>query len=291
MHNHKGQMRAGIVVLFAICQGCFTTPTTAVGNAATGCPADMAYVPAGSFSMGTSDDAFAPDEKPAHRVTLSAYCVDRTEVTVKAFAECVRAGKCPAPGEPSNASVWDAGCNGSRADRQEHPVNCVDWEQSATYCSWMNKRLPTEAEWERAARGDDGRMYPWGNQMPTARHLNACGQECKQQEFGTVYTESDRWAATAPVASYPDGKSPYGADDMAGNVWEWTSDWFGSYSPQDSVTPNGPVTGNVKVYRGGGWNAGSSFLVRTVARIKIKPEYRSPFLGFRCGRSLNAPTR
>jgi formylglycine-generating enzyme required for sulfatase activity len=145
----------------------------AVPAAASGCPSDMVHVPGGRFSMG-SPGVGGDDEHPQHQVTLAGYCIDRIEVTVVAYTRCVASGKCTAAQEPAKAG-FDSLCNGTRADRQEHPVNCVDWNQATAYCGWVKKRLPSEAEWEYAARGGDGRMYPWGNDAPSAKRLNACG--------------------------------------------------------------------------------------------------------------------
>jgi serine/threonine-protein kinase len=228
----------------------------------------MVYVPAGIFWMGSTsaevEDAAAAcvsdggseipcrrgygAEGPRHEIYLGAFWIDRTEVTNAQYRTCVEAGVCEEP------TVCDWGAptytEGSKAD---HPVVCVDWNDARTYCQWAGKRLPTEAEWEKAARGTDEFIYPWGDTFD-GRLVNSCDINCefverKNEDWDDGYTD------TAPVGSYADGASPYGAWDMAGNVWEWVSDWYdGSYyalSPNSN--PPGPDTGTFKVARGGSW--------------------------------------
>jgi formylglycine-generating enzyme len=261
------------------------------------CPNDMVQVPAGTFQMGSPDGVGGVDEHPQHKVTLSTYCIDRTEVTVRAYAACVAAKGCLAAPLTVNVSGYSAEeaktasqfCN--RDDRPDHPINCVDWDQAVAYCTWAGKRLPTEAEWEYAARGNDSRAYPWGNEAPSATHLNACGTECVamvkrilNKEWQPMYGASDGWETTAPVGSFPKGASPFGALDMAGNVWEWTADWYGEYSAGALTNPHGAATGTFRVDRGGGWIRYDLDDVRTTSRSKIIPSYRNRSVGFRCVR-------
>jgi formylglycine-generating enzyme required for sulfatase activity len=182
-------------------------------------------------------------------------------------------------------------CNGE--DRPDHPINCVDWKQADTYCRWARKRLPTEAEWEYAARGTDGRVYPWGNELPTEQRLNACGPECVamakrvlNQDWTQVqmYRTSDGWETTAPVGSFPSGASPFGALDMAGNVWEWTADWYGDYSKAQETNPHGAKTGTFRVVRGGGWTNFGAGLVGAADRVGLVASNRFYNVGFRCAR-------
>lgn len=165
----------------------------------------MLLVPGGTFVMG-SDTGGQEDEHPAHRVTLRAFLLDRTEVTNRAYAACVSAGTCRAP-DPVSASrnhfAPDAAFRGP-----EQPVSSISWDDASAYCVSVGKRLPTEAEFERAARGDDQRMFPWGNEPPTP----------ERAVFGT--------SRTADVATHPGGAGPYGHLDLAGNVWEWTRDFY-----------------------------------------------------------------
>jgi formylglycine-generating enzyme required for sulfatase activity len=180
-------------------------------------------------------------------------------------------------------------CN--REDRPDHPINCVDWAQATAYCKWAVKRLLTEAEWEYAARGPKGYPYPWGNDPPTATRLNACGTECEAMakreldvDWKTMYEASDAWETTAPVGSFPEGVSPFGALDMAGNVWEWTADWYGNYTDTAATNPQGANRGSFRVNRGGGWFSFARGDVRAASRYWRDPTVRTDTLGFRCAR-------
>jgi formylglycine-generating enzyme required for sulfatase activity len=188
---------------------------------------------------------------PPRRGRLDAFAIDRHEVTVAQYRRCVQAGACREPG-------GSPACNWTRADRSRHPVNCVDWNQARAYCAWAGKRLPSEAEWEKAARGARARAYPWGDAPPDCARAAMSG--CTRH--------------TAPVGSRsPRGDSPYGLWDMAGNVWEWVSDSHGS-GPQ----------GRARVCRGGSWQDDADEL-RATSRDHAAPTYRHVDLGFRCARS------
>ncbi|HWU88863.1 MAG TPA: SUMF1/EgtB/PvdO family nonheme iron enzyme [Kofleriaceae bacterium] len=240
-------------------------PPPPAAPTARSCPAGMAHVAAGTFEMGNPAGIGDFDERPQHAVTLSGYCIDKTEVTVVAYAACVAARACTTAAVTSSEL-----CN--RPDRIYHPVNCVDWNQAAAYCKWAGKRLPTEAEWEYAARGNDGRVYPWGREAPSPRYLNMDGA-------------ADGWAATAPVGSFPAGASPVGALDMAGNVWEWTADWYGGAYEAAAVTdPPGAKTGAHRVLRGGSWdNLGAAWVGATFRNWREPSDHHSN-VGFRCAR-------
>ena len=170
------------------------------------------------------------------------------------------------------------------------PANCVTWMQARDFCAAEGARLPTEAEWELAARGTDGRRYPWGDAEPTTARLNACGAEClawgKKHgvELPTMHREDDGWPTTAPVGSFPAGASPFGAVDMTGNVWEWVADRHGAYEAAESVAPTGPEVGEERVLRGGAWNGSDSAWVRPTYRFSASPSMRSHGIGFRCAR-------
>ena len=224
-------------------------------------PVEMAVVPAGDFLMGSDDPGLDPDERPAARLHLEAFWIDRVEVTNARYAVCVEAGACS---RPIGTAFGDA-------TKGNHPVTIVSWTQATAYCRWLDKRLPTEAEWEKAARGGDGRRYPWGPYFEPDR-LNA------------GYT-----AGTTAVGSYTGGASPYGVLDMAGNVWEWTSSLYRPYPYDPRDGREDPEARGARVNRGGSWYYGASY-VRTTYRATADHIYRRiADLGFRCA-SSNAPT-
>ena len=255
--------------------------------------AGMVEIPAGSFLMGSNDgDA---DEKPVHRVTLPGFYLDRTEVTMAQYQACVTKGGCSelqktvkwVQGDAEWVKKWSPFCNVNQAGREQHPVNCVDWSQAATYCKWAGKRLPTEEEWEYAARGTDGRKYPWGNEAPRAGLLNGCGSECiemgRRLKLGwnedRMYSGNDGWETTAPVGSVKGDKSPFGVMDMGGNVTEWLQDWYrNSYQKSDGPTKN-------RSLRGASWFYGNPSFARAPYRGGLSPVYRFGLVGFRCART------
>lgn len=189
---------------------------------------EMVYVPAGTFVMGLDEGRF--DEEPQHEVYLDGFWIDRTEVTNAMYRSCMQAGGCTTPGLDKYYPYKEF---------SDYPVVYVSWEQANTYCEWVGRRLPTEAEWEKAARGTDGRLYPWGDEVPNSTMLNFA------RENGDIM----------PVGSFPEGASPYGALDMAGNAWEWVADWYAAhyYSNSPQSNPSGPEEGSYRVCRGGGW--------------------------------------
>ena len=225
-------------------------------------PGLMVEVPAGSFWMGCapSDTSCGSNESPYHDVMLDAFFIDVTEVTVSAYGDCVSAGVCTAPGTSSD-------CNWGVSGREDHPVNCVDWYEAESYCAWAGKRLPAEAEWERAARGTDERIYPWGNTSP----------DCTLAQYYGCPGE------TIEVGSLPAGVSPYAVVDMSGNVWEWVSDWYDSsyYSSSPSSNPTGPSSGPSRVIRGGSWGSAAANL-RASYRFGFSPSDSFVYVGFRC---------
>ena len=200
------------------------------------------------------------DQQPVHTETVGAFFMDEFEVTVDQYAACVSAGKCTAAGGSSVSEYCNAGVVG----RGNHSINCVDWNQAVAYCTSVGKRLPTEVEWEYAARGTDGREYPWGNAAPAS-------QLCWRKN-------NTNRSSTCAVGSYPSDKSPFGVQDMAGNVTEWTSSL---YTSNYSSAP----TGTARVLRGGNWHDYASSNVRSANRYIDGPsnQYYS-VLGFRCAR-------
>jgi formylglycine-generating enzyme required for sulfatase activity len=258
----------------------------------------MIKIPGGSFFMGSDDDL--PFEKPAHQVRLTRYCMDKFEVTVAEYKACSDSGQCkraPVNNEWEGISekerkAFDPLCNiRDPEDHAKHPINCVDFEMAAKFCQEQGKRLPTEAEWEFAARGPDGRKYPWGDETPGLGHMNACGKECVAwgkkagiDDMKPMYEEDDGYAATAPVGSFPKGASRYGLEDVVGNVWEWVSDFYAPYTKDEQTDPKGPDTGADKVIRGGAWNASYPAWVRPTFRYHDVPTKRSYGIGFRCAK-------
>jgi formylglycine-generating enzyme required for sulfatase activity len=241
-------------------------PTTAAGqqHEMTGKDgAPMVLVPAGEFMMG--DNQGSDDEKPAHRVHLDAFYMDKYEVTVGQYAKFLEATGLEPPTE------W---ATMNKSQHQKRPVVYVDWSDANTYCRWAGKRLPTEAEWEKAARGTDGRMYPWGNDPPDRLRANYGKEKWNDHQ------------ALVPVGTLHDGKSPYGIYDMAGNVWEWTSDWYdkNAYKNSSAQNPKGAVSGEYKVLRGGSWYFNPQYL-RSAFRNLNKPTNRINVIGFRCAKT------
>lgn len=222
----------------------------------------MVLVPAGEFTMGSN---LGEDEKPVRRVYLNAFYMDRFEVTVEQYARYLEVTDME---EPPDWNMMN------QPQYQRRPVVNVDWEDAVNYCKWAGKRLPTEAEWEKAARGTDGRIYPWGNEAPTRLHAN----------YGRK--ELDNHQALTPVGSFEAGKSPYGIYDMAGNAWEWVFDWYDHdyYKKGPKKNPIGPAKGDGKVVRGGSWLYVPEFL-RSAHRFDAQPTNRLFGYGFRCAKT------
>ncbi len=240
----------------------------------------LVFVPSGSFAMGAAaNDALAwEDETPQHEIRLNGFWIDQIEVTNSMFAECVEEGACSPPASASSYNrpeyYEDENCG-------NYPVVNVTWYDAESYCRWADRRLPTEAEWEKAARSDDGRMYPWGNQEPNSELANFCDANCPSDD--RTREVDDGYAAEAPSASFFEGRSPFGALNMAGNVWEWVSDWMdtGYYMTSPSSNPMGPADGEMKVLRGGSW-LNTPRIIRTTSRHAALPTLSAEGIGFRC---------
>lgn len=259
----------------------------------------MVYVPAGEFEMGSDDSEvdtalemcntyYEGDcqrewfevEQPVHATALNAFWIDRTEVTIAQYQRCVEAEACEPPARSNSDTratyYGDVAYN-------DYPIVNVNWEQANVYCEWAGGRLPTEAEWEYAARGPEGRRYPWGNEYDGAR-LNSCDVNC-----GYSWAEEqfdDGYGDTAPVGSYPDGASWSGVLDLAGNVWEWTADWFGEYTAERQENPSGSSSGAGRAVRGDSAD-GTRAVSRGVARHGMAANRTYEYTGFRCVRSIS----
>jgi eukaryotic-like serine/threonine-protein kinase len=281
--------------------------SAAVAPRPTNCPEGMALVPGGRFFMG-SDDGDMKLSQPVHKVTVDTFCIDLTEVTAGAYKACSDVGECRKPepvpsypkGEKESEEDYDKKrntlaefCNFGKDGRDKHPINCISWAYSDAYCKWKKKRLPSEAEWEYAARGSDGRKFPWGDEVGDQRFMNACGTECNKWEAAhglkpsaKMYEADDGFPGTAPVGSFPKGKTKFGAFDFVGNVWEWTDDWFEAYKGDEQVNPKGAVAGERKVIRGGGFNGGFAQWVNPAFRYFQVATASAPAIGFRCASTL-----
>lgn len=231
--------------------------------------APMVLIPAGEFTMGSREEEKSADkdEQPAHQAYLDAYYIDQYEVTTARYAKFFKATNRPQP------EYWSANVV---SDHGRKPVVGVDWNDAAAYCTWAGKRLPTEAEWEKAARGTDQRVYPWGNEAPNTQRANFkhC---CDFKDYG----------ALTDVGSYEAGKGPYGTYDMAGNVWEWVADWYDVkyYSKSPARNPIGPLSGESRVLRGGSW-FNEPLYVRSASRGRAVPTKRHNAIGFRCAQDV-----
>ncbi len=248
-------------------------PTLGIGSTMIGEQGEiLVYVPAGEFTMGSdTTDTGASDEQPIHTVFLDAFWIDQTEVTNKEYEACVDGGICE---PPSSTSSYTHPNYYGNPEFDNYPVIYVNWDKANRYCRvWKGTggSLPTEAQWEKAARGADARIYPWGNDAPHKDLLNYSGN------IGD----------TTEVKNYPNTESFYGTYDMAGNVWEWVNDWYRDDYYNGSITTNnplGPKSGQYRVLRGGAWGE-SDYFVRSAIRYKIDPSYWDGNFGFRCSRS------
>jgi formylglycine-generating enzyme required for sulfatase activity len=255
----------------------------------------MVLVPGGDFMMGVENGA--DDERPVHRVSVRDLCMDRTEVTVAAYLSCVAREAC----RPPSASVEygdlsdeqraseNRYCDADATGTHNAALNCVSFTQASAYGETMGKRLPTEEEWEHAARGGaEQRLYPWGAEPPGPQLLNACGSECVTgfAELGVtlspMYAGSDGFVGVAPVGRFPAGDSRDGIHDLAGNVGEWTASPYCPYPRHDCKSP-------YRVFRGGSFQTEISARARAGARVYSNPDYRYMQVGFRCAADAARP--
>jgi serine/threonine-protein kinase len=253
---------------------------------------DMIYIPAGEFMMGTNDieaqrilegNGRQYPEVPTHNVTLDGFWIDKFEVTTGQYLKCVEAGVCEAAAH--NNAIFAGSEYYTSPDYANYPVINVTWYKARAYCEWAGRRLPTEAEWEKAARGTDGRKYTWGNDPVSNDVANLCDKNCTARYPNPKF--NDGFPETAPVGSFPKGASPYGVMDMAGNVWEWTSSIPNPYPyvATDGREADQDVAYDSKwperVWRGGTWTNGYSWL-RASLRYRSVANYWNNNLGFRC---------
>jgi formylglycine-generating enzyme len=225
--------------------------------------APMVLIPAGEFTMGS--DKGDDDEEPVHKVFVDGFYVDKFEVTNGRFAKFVEAIQSEPP--------WGFADKETPVLRQDQPVRWVNWMEAMGYCLWAGKRLPTEAEWEKAARGSDARVYPWGNDPPTPAHA--------------VFGLKEGSDTVSAIGNRDKGKSPYGVHDLAGNLYEWTTDWYDEqfYSKNPAINPKGPLEGTAKVQRGGSYINGA-YRLRSSFRTKGDPTEHDPNVGFRCAQDI-----
>jgi len=242
----------------------------------------MVAVPAGEFWYGCNqrmDQECDKDELPGETKTLPAFVIDRTEVTVEAFGRCVDAAACSDAGleipffSGKPQTTFAKNCNWDQPNRADHPINCVNWHQAEAFCEWKGGRLPSAFEWEKAARGTDARKYPWGNRRygSAKRVANIADETARKEQPSWSWAAAgydDGHYTTAPVGTYPSGASPYGALDMIGNVWEWTSDWSDESQTRREL-------------RGGAWDLKPQF-ARISNHNSFEPQARYVSIGFRC---------
>ncbi len=236
---------------------------------------EMVNVPAASYEMGCDPNVdeicyYVPEENK-HTVSIDAFQIDKYEVSFRRYQKCIDAGVCSILAVGGSMNYGWPGID-------KFPVNGITWFQAKKFCEWEGKRLPTSAEWELAARGTDGRIYPWGNDKPDCTIAVMDRENAGYLGCGTGNVMN--------IGSKPKGVSPYGAMDMAGNVWEWVSDWYDEEyyfnSPRDN--PKGPTKGLYKITRGGDFFSRAGYEVRITGRFPYDPNNYSPAIGFRCAR-------
>jgi formylglycine-generating enzyme required for sulfatase activity len=239
--------------------------------------APMVLIPAGVFTMGSNDGL--PNERPEHRVTLDAYWIDLYEVTLSAYQKFIEAANHNAP------PTWDDESASTVGDR---PAIGMGWEDAKAYCQWAEKRLPTEAEWEKAARGTDGRRFPWGQMQPFVDIANYNRGVWVSEAVTLVGVASGLEGMSVRHGLKEGGKSPYGLNHMAGNAAEWVADWYDReyYQKSPEKNPTGPASGENKVVRGGSWLDLPAAL-RVTARVSAEPDFQDRTIGFRCAKSAD----
>lgn len=236
--------------------------------------APMILIPAGPFTMGSNDGL--PSERPEHSVTLDSYYIDQYEVSMQLYGAFLLAAKHDAP------PTWDDEAATTVGDR---PAVGMGWADAAAYCAWAGKRLPTEAEWEKAARGTDGRRYPWGHMQPFVDIANYNRGVWVSEAVTLVGVAGGVEGMSVRHGLKDGGKSPYGLHHMAGNAAEWVSDWYDReyYAKSPDKNPTGPPTGEKKVLRGGSW-VDLPVALRVSARMSAEQDFQDRTIGFRCAK-------
>ena len=255
-------------------------------------PTPLVHIEGGTFMMGFTLGTFR--ELPEHEVTVEAFAIEEHEVTAAQYNACVAAGACSAPGRTGNfeglevkedtQTLLNLACTGHDPSRKHHPITCVDWHQASAYCAWIGRRLPTEEEWEFAARGEEGRTFVWGDDESLDQGgANTCEQSCQAfAESMNLFKAGaphvrDGYSLTAPPKQFPDDRTPEGVYDLAGNVTEWTASPFCLYSEPDCET-------EMKAIRGASWfMAGAGSAAR---RDPVEPGLTLGSFGFRCAANV-----
>jgi formylglycine-generating enzyme required for sulfatase activity len=232
----------------------------------------MVFIASGPFTMGSNEGL--PNERPEHTVTLDAYYIDKYEVTLTLYRKFLEAENLEAP------QTWDDEAAATVGDR---PAIGMRWESAAAYCKWAGKRLPTEAEWEKAARGSDARRYPWGNMQPFVDIANYNRGIWVSEAITLAAVTSGLEGMSVRHGLKEGGKSPFGVFHMAGNAAEWVADWYERdyYQKSPEKNPPGPVSGQKRVLRGGSW-ADLPSALRVTARFSAEPDFEDRTTGFRC---------
>jgi sulfatase modifying factor 1 len=233
---------------------------------------NLIEIPGATFMMGCgADDTDCDPDNPEHEVTVSTFMIERTEVTVAAYNACVDAGAC-------EGTIDAADCNWLVMGRDEHPINCVTWQQAVDYCTFMGRRLPTEAEWELAAAGPNNFTFPWGSAEASCTFAHMFQMSGDTGGYGCLTN------VTSLVENYEDGASVAGVLQLAGNVDEWVADWYAAdyYESGETMDPQGPADGTAKVNRGGDMYDASPLNLRVFERRQTPPDQALPERGFRC---------
>ncbi len=245
--------------------------------------ASMVWVPRGAFTMGSAIAVGNEDENPAHNVTVSGFWLYTYVVTVAQYrAFCLATGHalppCPTDFSWTNTSGWND------PSLQAHPIINVSWDDAQAYAVWAGVQLPTEAQYEYAARGMYAYQYPWGGNANTAQFYNGWDQ----QKCANIYNSQNANRSTWPVGWFTAGKSWCGASGLSGNVWEWCADWYGPYSATGVTDPTGPASGDYRVIRGGSWGSDQND-TRSACRNSVEPTATAGDIGFRCISHAPAP--